>query len=179
MIRFFCVTLLVEKQSFVFECHVLYIYVHVDILILSLHFLWESSLVSIQVMAKDYNPFAKSGPSIVLNDSEQKIDVKNEPKRLVYENKKMVINDNPLQSSQNFLKKICKITINSLLLNQEELKSNDISGYSSDGKENISRRLSRKFSAPIILRRGLSETPADSTTIAAEKPLPKVCVIFK
>ncbi len=84
-------------------------------------YLWKSSVLSIRKMTHGYNRFIKSDSSI---RDEQNIFSKKETQMMSRENKKMSTHDNLRQSSQNFLKKLRKITLSSTSSNQNEEKSN-------------------------------------------------------
>lgn len=119
-------------------------------------------------MAKGYNLFIKSDSSSLSNGDEQKI---------VHENGKTSTHDNFLQSSQNFLKKIYKITFHSMSLSQKEQNSSDTCNNISEEKGKNSLDTSKTISIPSVTDRSLLESQVDLKSTSNEKPELKVCLI--
>ncbi len=90
-------------------------------IVLPFHFLWISSVFSIEKMTKGYGRIIKSISSASSNLAEQKIVLR----KTTHENKKTTGNDDIRQSSQKVIQKFRKLTTKFTSSKQEEPKTNN------------------------------------------------------
>ena len=137
-------------------------------IILPFHYLWVSSLLSIQTMTKGYNISNKSGTSLSMNVVEQEIFSKTEIQNVIEPIKS--IDDKFRQRSQRFLTKLRKITIQSISSNPEEENK-------SQEKQNKSSIMSTMTSTPPMDGGSILESRVDLGSTSKEEPKLQVCLI--